>query len=165
MPDAPNPETLIRLAASADLTSLLALEHSAETAAHWSAERYKAALADPSRLCLTLDFSGQICGFLVAHRVDRQWELENLVVAQDKRRQGFGSRLMLDFLEQARKQGAHEVFLEVRESNLPAQSLYRKTGFFQTGRRIRYYRHPLEDAILYTLDFINLQQSSGNPYR
>jgi ribosomal-protein-alanine N-acetyltransferase len=46
------------------------------------------------------------------------------------------------------------VFLEVRESNAAARTLYENAGFEQTGRRRSYYTSPLEDAILYrrTLD-------------
>ena len=43
------------------------------------------------------------------------------------------------------------MFLEVRESNAAARTLYEKAGFEQTGRRHSYYTSPLEDAILYRL--------------
>jgi ribosomal-protein-alanine N-acetyltransferase len=40
------------------------------------------------------------------------------------------------------------VFLEVRESNLPAQRLYEAIGFREVGRRRRYYQRPVEDAVV-----------------
>jgi len=39
-------------------------------------------------------------------------------------------------------------FLEVRESNVAAQTLYRKFGFEEVGRRKKYYANPPETAIV-----------------
>jgi ribosomal-protein-alanine N-acetyltransferase len=41
------------------------------------------------------------------------------------------------------------VFLEVRESNSAARTLYEKAGFEATGLRKSYYANPVEDAVLY----------------
>ena len=49
--------------------------------------------------------------------------------------------------------------LEVKESNIPARSVYEKFGFTYHGRRKNYYQHDKEDALimwtedLNTLDF------------
>jgi len=40
------------------------------------------------------------------------------------------------------------VYLEVRDSNDRARRLYRSSGFEEVGRRRRYYRRPVEDAIV-----------------
>ena len=45
--------------------------------------------------------------------------------------------------------------LEVRESNAPAIALYQSFGFTERGQRKRFYSDPEEDALIYTLDFIN----------
>jgi len=47
--------------------------------------------------------------------------------------------------------GTKSIFLEVRKSNQAARAFYEKWGFIQTGYRSRYYRDPLEDAVLYKL--------------
>jgi ribosomal-protein-alanine N-acetyltransferase len=55
----------------------------------------------------------------------------------------------VDFaLEHGRRAGATRIFLEVRESNLGARRFYEQRGFAVTGRRLRYYRQPDEDALL-----------------
>ena len=41
------------------------------------------------------------------------------------------------------------IYLEVRESNAPAQALYRSRGFETAGRRAAYYQHPEEDALVF----------------
>ena len=43
---------------------------------------------------------------------------------------------------------AGTLFLEVRESNKPAQNLYKKYNFEAFYTRKNYYSHPTEDAIL-----------------
>ena len=78
-------------------------------------------------------------------------ELENIVVADTHRRHGLAARLLKQLITAARERDAEQILLEVRESNLPALSLYRKLGFSMTGRRTCYYRDPNEDAVLFTL--------------
>jgi len=47
---------------------------------------------------------------------------------------------MLEYmLKQAQELAVDEIFLEVRETNLPAQSLYTRHGFTQIDRRKGYY--------------------------
>lgn len=144
---------LIRTATAADIPSLLAIESQAATAAHWTVDTYTRLLErDSSRLVLVLEESGSIQAFIVAFCVGPEWEIENVVVSGEARRQGLGSFLVSDLLERACARGAETVFLEVRESNTAARGLYEKWAFSESGRRPRYYSNPPEDAILYRLD-------------
>jgi ribosomal-protein-alanine N-acetyltransferase len=90
-------------------------------------------------------------GFLVARHIAPQWELENIVVASAARRKGVGKRLLDTLLAHAMSTNSDTVFLEVRESNTTARSLYESRGFHETGRRKSYYTNPQEDAVLYCL--------------
>jgi ribosomal-protein-alanine N-acetyltransferase len=72
-----------------------------------------------------------------------QREILNVAVAPAFRRQGIATALILHAFR-----GSGEVFLEVRESNLAAQELYRKLGFLEVGRRYDYYQSPAETAIV-----------------
>jgi ribosomal-protein-alanine N-acetyltransferase len=74
------------------------------------------------------------------------------------RRQGIGKRLLAHALRQMIRDGARSSFLEVRESNLAAQEMYRKFGFGVTGRRRRYYRDNDEDAILMSLERLDVER-------
>ncbi len=87
----------------------------------------------------------------MARAVDREWEIENIAVAGAARRRGLGTRLLGEFLDLVRKQGADAVFLEVRESNRAARTLYEKWAFVESGYRQKYYHHPDENAVLYHL--------------
>jgi ribosomal-protein-alanine N-acetyltransferase len=148
----------IRPATQADIPHMMSLERQSPTAGHWTEELYRKAFQPESaaRHLLVAEVSDlnsgtqppSILGFLIAHHLAPEWELENLVVAPEARRKGLGKRLLNALLRAARETKS-SVFLEVRESNAAARALYESAGFKQTGRRHPYYKSPLEDAILY----------------
>ena len=89
-----------------------------------------------------------LLGYVVAWFASGQGEIANLAVDPDVRGRGIGSELLDAALEEARRQLVTEVFLEVRHSNLRARQLYESRGFSEVGRRKRYYRQPVEDAVV-----------------
>ena len=143
----------IRPASPADIPAMMRLVNHSATAAHWSREQYDQVFGDdpPWRVALVIEEAVGMQGFLVARQVAAEWEIENIAIAGAARRRGLGTRLLGQFLDQARSEGATAVFLEVRESNQPARSLYEKWAFTENGRRPRYYTQPEEDAIVYRL--------------
>ena len=148
----------IRPADSTDLLAMLAIEKHAATAAHWSIEQYEALFRASGQIALivqeeTQQEKAQVQGFIIARAIGVEWEIENIALAGPARRRGLGTRLLGEFLDLARAQGAEAVFLEVRESNRAARALYEKWSFMRSGRRQRYYKDPEEDAILYRLGF------------
>jgi len=72
-------------------------------------------------------------------------------VAPDARRRGLGDDLLEAGITALAATGAREIFLEVREQNHAALELYRRRGFKPVGMRARYYRNPVEDAIVLRL--------------
>jgi ribosomal-protein-alanine N-acetyltransferase len=75
-------------------------------------------------------------------------ELELVLVPAHARRRGIGGMLVQTVLAWAHDQGAKEIWLEVRESNVRAIGLYQRCGFTTAGRRPGYYVDPTEDALL-----------------
>ena len=75
-------------------------------------------------------------------------EVLDVAVAAKHRRQGNARFLLEEFLRLVQEHGIRGVFLEVRESNVPAIALYRKFGFSTSGRRPNYYQQPDEAAML-----------------
>jgi ribosomal-protein-alanine N-acetyltransferase len=143
---------------------MMELERQSPAAAHWSPQQFED-LFLASETCRYQRFAWvvedaesppasvpseprSIIGFLVAHRVDAEWELENIVVAEEVRRRGFGMLLLHELIVHAKAEHGVSLFLEVRESNRSARSLYRRAGFEETGLRKGYYSGPPEDAIL-----------------
>ena len=76
--------------------------------------------------------------------------ISTLGVRPEWRGRGWGEWLLLTMLEEAHRLGARVATLEVRVSNLPAQSLYLKYRFEQVGRRKAYYADNREDALIMT---------------
>jgi len=140
----------IRGASESDIPSILTVEQSSPSAAHWAADQYKSRIADG--FFLVAESDGRIRGFLCARTVAGEWEIENIVVEEQSRRHQIASRLMRELLTEWRQQEGAAVLLEVRESNAPARGLYEKSGLREVGRRRGYYRDPVEDAVLYSLD-------------
>ena len=122
----------------------------------WSFGNFADSLEAGYSCWVVLDGEGSAAhpmGYAVLMVVLDEAHLLNITVAGPRQRQGIG-RALLDFLfERARQAGAHQMFLEVRPTNEPAQSLYRRTGFQLVGRRKGYYPGPgePEDALVMRL--------------
>ena len=56
-------------------------------------------------------------------------QITNIATLPTYRRQGWGEKIMAELLRTARERAWGEIWLEVRESNVPAISLYEKIGF------------------------------------
>jgi ribosomal-protein-alanine N-acetyltransferase len=144
---------VIRNATPDDIPLIRTLEQQTETAAHWSSREYEAlSSADaPRRVVLIATNeadSSRLCGFVIARCGVDEWEIENVVVAEEQRRRGLGGALVGQLLQAARESGITSVLLEVRPSNTAARRLYEKLGFNESGRRPAYYGNPPEDALL-----------------
>ena len=144
----------VRQANGADIPAIMNLDRQSSSAAHWSQQQYEGLFLTPGsqsrfeRFALVVeDDSKALIAFLVARRVEAEWELENIVVAETARRGGVGTRLLRELIAHARA-GGSGIFLEVRGSNQSARALYGKLGFAETGLRKSYYSDPPEDAIL-----------------
>lgn len=154
----PSPAISIRAANAGDLSAILALEQAAPSAAHWSLDHYQIRMqSQPQSACLLVadrrshQNKDQVCGFLCARIVAGEWEIENVVVDPNHRRQGIGALLMQLLIKKWHDAAAMALLLEVRESNTAARTLYERHGLREVGRRPAYYRDPTESAILYTL--------------
>lgn len=108
----------------------------------WTLEQVLADLGQPQNW-YALAYSGEeLVGFLAMQ--ENLYELEVVQIAVRKEWQGRGiARQLLETVPQEK-----EVFLEVREGNTPARTLYQKQGFKEIGCRKGYYHAPTEDAIM-----------------
>ncbi|MEB2333629.1 MAG: ribosomal protein S18-alanine N-acetyltransferase [Anaerolineaceae bacterium] len=93
----------------------------------------------------------KVVGAIVAWLLVDEAHIATIATHPDFRRRGIASKLLSHALRMMMNEGALTSVLEVRESNLAAQEMYRKFGFEETGRRPRYYKDNSEDAILMTL--------------
>jgi len=89
-----------------------------------------------------------IVGFIVARELAEEIHINNVAVRPDFRGHGIGRLLMKSALSWGRERSARQAVLEVRAGNEAAHALYRGCGFEVIGRRRRYYKSPVEDALL-----------------
>ncbi len=117
----------------------------------WSENAFRQELVAVGRRYLVAEGGGAVLGYGGLLVVGDDAHVVTLAVDPSVRGRGLGTRLMLRLAEEARATGAAHFTLEVRVSNQPAQSLYRRFGFETVGVRRHYYRD--EDAlIMWALD-------------
>jgi ribosomal-protein-alanine N-acetyltransferase len=117
----------------------------------WHESTFRGLLRRTDTDLLAAERGDQLIGYAVCWTVADQAELGNLAVAAEARGAGVGRLLIGAAMRSVRSRGARECFLEVRETNSVAQSLYRSCGFEVVGRRRGYYSRPLEDALVMRL--------------
>jgi ribosomal-protein-alanine N-acetyltransferase len=144
-----NSHATIRPAVADDISLVAEVERDA-FADPWSLRSFQELLASRAAIFLVAARSDQelILGYVVAVAVADQAEILNLAVVESARRQGLGGELLDAAIAAVSARGAGEVFLDVRESNKEALALYGSRGFAALGRRSRYYRNPVEDALI-----------------
>ncbi|MDW8245668.1 MAG: ribosomal protein S18-alanine N-acetyltransferase [Sandaracinaceae bacterium] len=99
-------------------------------------------------------FLGYAIGSIVLDEAELSW----IGVLPQFRRQGLGKKLLQAFIQGVRKEGARQVFLEVRADNGPAIALYDSFGFERIALRRGYYGDA--DAIVMRLAIGPLRQES-----
>ncbi|MCK9283602.1 MAG: ribosomal protein S18-alanine N-acetyltransferase [Rhodocyclaceae bacterium] len=94
--------------------------------------------------------AGELVGYAVVTVTLDEAQLLNISVVPERRRQRLGVALMEHLMADARRQGAKQLFLEVRPSNAAGLALYAHFGFHRIGRRRDYYPAETgrEDAIV-----------------
>ena len=142
----------IAAATRADLDAVTALEVVA-FADPWMRQAFEAALKERhARFRVARFADGTLAGYLIAWFVLDEGEIANLAVVPTARRRGIARALLDALVAEARESRIARVFLEVRESNAAARALYASLGFVPIARRARYYRKPVEDAIVLRLE-------------
>ncbi len=93
--------------------------------------------------------TGRLAAFLGVHICLDEAEIVNVATHPDYRRLGLAEELLREFLRL--HPALSQIFLEVRESNTAARTLYAKLGFSAYAVRRNYYEKPTEDAVLMRL--------------
>lgn len=136
----------VRSAGEADLVAVAGIERQS-FGDPWSLDAFRSALR-PGTSFVVADRAGEVVGYAIAWSVVDEAELANIAVTPLARGQGIGARLLDAAIACAAGTGCTTMYLEVRESNARARALYASRGFEEVGRRRRYYRQPVEDALI-----------------
>jgi ribosomal-protein-alanine N-acetyltransferase len=165
----------VRVAGAADVAGVVALERAIAEAPHWGKAEYAAmvrgdrAVDGAVRRCFFVAepepepepetetaADGALLGFAVGKVIgsdaEGSGELESVAVEASARRVGVGRALCAAVVDWCRGQAVKALELEVRAGSEGAIALYAGLGFVVAGRRVGYYREPVEDALLMRLD-------------
>jgi ribosomal-protein-alanine N-acetyltransferase len=145
----------IRKTSDDDLEAIFNIQSKAPQAAQWAPADYANLAGDPLGLILVAELDTitppTIVGFAAFRRVIDEAELRNMAVDPAHQRQGVGRELLAEGRRRLLDQGAKQIYLEVRASNVAAQRLYFSAGFSLRATRRDYYNDPQEDALVLSL--------------
>ena len=115
----------------------------------WSEKSVASELTNTLSCWLVAMDGERVAGYIGSQTVMGESDMMNVAVHPDYRRRGIAEALILALVDALKTQmDSHSLTLEVRASNAPAITLYRKLDFEQIGLRRNYYRNPKEDALI-----------------
>ena len=119
----------------------------------WSKQSLEEELNNETSLFLVAKEENEVIGYIGMSIVIDEGYIFNVAVREKYRNKGVATALINELVTYGKKNNFSFITLEVRESNLPAISLYSKFGFIKAGERKDYYSNPKENAILMTKYF------------
>lgn len=163
----------IQLATLENLDELVTLEEACFSVP-WSRRSFEAELEGNqfSRVLMILHpdtgLKIKAIGYICAWIIFEEIRFLNVAVHPEFRRQGLAKRLIGEALRLGRESGCCRGMLEVRATNTAAKNLYEDFQFRAYSTRKSYYTNPTEDAILMTVEPLDMPQTErrderGNP--
>lgn len=125
------------------IVAAIAKENLAEA---WSVETYFRQISNPHDYTYLAYLDGEPAGFLSLWYIAGEIEVNNIAVSERFRRKGIAKALFSEAYKDIPNEA--DWFLEVRESNTAAISLYINMGFEQKGTRKNFYSAPTENALI-----------------
>ena len=121
------------------VSKLEALTYAGTSHTPWSEKSFYEELTQPDRSWWLAHDRGTPVGFAGGRLAGAEFEIEEVVVDGQRRREGIASKLVERVAYDAQMLGAHTAVLEVAENNESAQKLYEYLGFEKAGIRPGYY--------------------------
>jgi len=141
-------DLIVRQAEERDVKPMAEMDHLC-FAAPWSEESFgKEIMENRLAFYIVAEIDGRMVGYAGLWCIADEGHITNVAVHPDFRRRGIGEALVSVLLQHTAENGILSHTLEVRASNAPAISLYKKFGFEPAGFRKNYYEDNGEDAII-----------------
>ncbi len=119
----------------------------------WSEKSIASELSNPLSSWFVAADDEDVLGYVGSQSVLDGADMMNIAVSPHARRQGVAVALINALIGELKTRGVKFLMLEVRQSNVPAISLYEKLGLSQVGVRRNYYRNPKENALILRKEF------------
>ena len=105
---------------------------------YWSLDLIKSEIIEKKYSRVTvLELKKKIVGYIFQRKIYDENHIINLAIDIPYQHKGYGKFLLMKILE--KDSNDTNVFLEVKEANLPAVKLYIDLGFEEVDRKERYY--------------------------
>ncbi|MBN2653911.1 MAG: ribosomal protein S18-alanine N-acetyltransferase [Nitrospirae bacterium] len=140
-------DLVIRSVVAEDMPQIINIEQ-ISFSSPWPEASFLSELYNRYSVCRVAENNGTIAGYIFVRHISDECHIMTLAVHDLYRRKGVASILLKDMLSDVRSEGQPFIYLEVRASNIAAQSLYQKFGFVKCGIRKGYYASPEEDAVV-----------------
>ena len=138
----------IRLGSEKDTEEILKIEKSLFKKDSWSRNMIFSELKKGNnKKTFLVERNQKLIAYLMIRFVELEYQILNLAVSKNEQNKGIGSRLLIFFLKKIPINSS--VFLEVKESNFPAISLYNKLGFIKQYVRKSYYSDDSNALVLH----------------
>ena len=138
-------DTTIRWMIRRDMPEVMAIENTAFEFP-WSQEDFERTLRQRNCIAHVAERDETIVGFMVYELEANRIILLNMAVKPGHQRTGVGSSMIAKLTEKLSKQRRQQIWLDVRETNLPAQKFFRGHGFRAAGILRGIYDGSDEDA-------------------
>lgn len=120
----------------------------------WSADSFRSEVNKENGIVLCFIDSENVIALLSGYFAEGEGDITTVAVEPEFRRNGLAKQLICEF-EKNLPNNTENIFLEVRESNIPAINLYQKCGFEKLSIRKNFYTNPRENAIVMVKKFKN----------
>lgn len=141
----------VRRMEKADLPEVVRIENE-NFSTPWRADDFAEYMVGDYAIFLVAEENGAIAGYIGAILSRFEGDITNVSVSPERMHEGIGTLLVSELLKRTDERRVDRIFLEVRPSNRHAIRLYEKARFQQVGVRKRYYRLPVEDALVMVRD-------------
>lgn len=151
----------IRRAFKDDIEKLAEIEKQYRDYPAWGLKGLAAEFENKHSVTLVAEDGGAPRGFINFWILPPTVQLNAVIVDSGSSRKGIASGLLKKMFEYAKKNSCEEIDLEVNFKNVAAVSFYEKSGFKETGRRLKFYNSN-DDAILMKFQFNREREAKLN---
>ena len=140
----------IRRSLPKDVSEIALMERNAFEDA-WGEADILSAICTEGSMCYSALNENGVVAYIIGRKISPEGEIYRIATKAEYRRRGIAYRLLDYAVKCERGVGVENIFLEVREKNIPARKLYTAYGFKECGMRKNYYKNPTDNAVLMML--------------
>lgn len=121
-------EIIYRLMSEGDIKQVAAIEKEIFSLP-WSEKSFLDSLKNENTVYIVAEIKDEIVAYCGAYISFEEADISNVAVKENFRRKNVAENMLNKLFYECGKKGVSDITLEVRETNVPAISLYEKLGF------------------------------------